>query len=103
MRITIEVEDKLGENIKRFCKLNNLTYTEYLSRIIEEKFNIDRFGDLNEKVSKNKPVLIPVVHNEDKENTKQETTTVINSEENKITEVNEVTESIKKKRQLKIK
>ena len=52
MRITIELNDKLGEDIKKFCKLNNMTYTEYLSKMIEKQFNLDRFGDLNLKFKK---------------------------------------------------
>lgn len=55
MRLTIEIDDKLGEKIKQFCKLNNITYSKYLVGIIEEKFNCDRFGDLNEKLKKKKP------------------------------------------------
>lgn len=52
MRLTIEVDDKLGEKIKSFCKLNGLTYSQYLSDIIEKQFNVDRFGDLNDKIKK---------------------------------------------------
>lgn len=52
MRLTIEIEDKLAENIKAFCKMNNMTYSAYLSGIIEERFNLDRFGDLNKKLKK---------------------------------------------------
>ena len=55
MRLTIEIDDKLGEKIKQFCKLNNITYSKYLVGIIEEKFNCDRFGDLNEKIKKKRP------------------------------------------------
>lgn len=54
MRITLELDDKLGEDIKSFCKLNNMKYTKYLTEIIESRFNIDRFGDLNEKIKPKK-------------------------------------------------
>lgn len=111
MRITIEVDDKLGDNIKRFCKLNNMTYTEYLSKIIEEKFNIDRFGDLNEKINKKKPVLKPIEHveeetdvpNKDLVEPNQDVSTGTYIEEKKAPELNETIGTKKKKRQLKTK
>lgn len=111
MRITIEVDDKLGDNIKRFCKLNNMTYTEYLSKIIEEKFNIDRFGDLNEKINKKKPVLKPIeyveeetdVPNKDLVEPNQDVRTGTYIEEKKAPELNETIDTKKKKRQLKTK
>lgn len=52
MKITIVLNDRLGEDIKKFCKLNNMTYTSYLSEMIEKQFNLDRFGDLNLKIKK---------------------------------------------------
>lgn len=103
MRITIEVDDKLGENIKRFCKLNNMTYTEYLSKIIEEKFNVDRFGDLNEKVKKKQPVLKPVEHIEEEVKQEKEVSPETYTEEKKAPELNKTEEPKKTKRQLKTK
>lgn len=103
MRITIEVDDKLGENIKRFCKLNDMTYTEYLSKIIEEKFNVDRFGDLNEKVKKKQPVSQPVEHIEEEVKPEKEVSPETYTEEKKVPELNKTEEPKKTKRQLKIK
>ena len=111
MRITIEVDDKLVDNIKRFCKLNNMTYTEYLSKIIEEKFNIDRFGDLNEKINKKKPVLKPIEYIEEETDAPKKYLVEPNQdvsdgtyiEEKKATELNETIDTKKKKRQLKTK
>ena len=103
MRITIEVDDKFGENIKRFCKLNNMTYTEYLSKIIEEKFNVDRFGDLNEKVKKKQPVLKPVEHIEEEVKREKEVSLETYTEEKKVPELNKTEEPKKTKRQLKTK
>ena len=111
MRITIEVDDKLGDNIKRFCKLNNMTYTEYLSKIIEEKFNIDRFGDLNEKINKKKPVLKPIEYIEEETDTPKKDLVEPNQDvsngtyigEKKAQELNETIDTKKKKRQLKTK
>ena len=103
MRITIEVDDKLGENIKRFCKLNDMTYTEYLSKIIEEKFNVDRFGDLNEKVKKKQPVLKPVEHIEEEVKSEKDVSPETYIEEKKVPELNKTEEPKKTKRQLKTK
>ena len=50
MKLTIEINDRTGEAIKQFCKLNNMTYTAYLSNLIEKQFAIDRYGDMNEKL-----------------------------------------------------
>ncbi len=102
MRLTIEVDDKLGEKIKQFCKLNNITYSKYLAGIIEEKFNCDRFGDLNEKFAKkvvrDKPKLVEV-EEEQIVQTVRDTKTEI-TEEPKV----EKTENNKKQtRQLKTK
>ena len=58
MKITIDIDDRLCEDIKAFCKLNNMTYTKYLSQIITERFNIDRFGDLNEKIKPRKEKIV---------------------------------------------
>ena len=106
MRITIELDDKLCENIKQFCRLNSMTYTEYLSKIIEEKFNVDRFGDLNEKIRKKQPVLKPVEHVEEEvidinNDTKASENTCI--VEKQVRMLAQETEPKIKKRQLKTK
>lgn len=105
MRITIELDDKLCENIKKFCKLNNMTYTEYLSKIIEEKFNVDRFGDLNEKVKKKQSPLKPIQHVETEiiNNITNETKETSPGTCNEQKQANELVEPKIKKRQLKTK
>jgi hypothetical protein len=51
MRFTITIEDRLGQDIKSFCKANGLSITEYVLPIIENQFNIDRYGDMNEMIA----------------------------------------------------
>ena len=104
MRITIDIDDKLGENIKQFCRLNKMTYTNYLSSLIEKQFNIDRFGDLNLKLRKTTEVK-PV---EVKEEKITETTNVGCNENEQPYVVEEEQNTVfkeekKKKRQLKVK
>ena len=102
MRLTIEIDDKLGEKIKQFCKLNNITYSKYLVGIIEEKFNCDRFGDLNEKLKKKrpqeeKPKLVKV------EETPVEVEPVVEEVKQVVEEVKEETKTKRQTRQLKTK
>lgn len=104
MRITIELEDKLGERIKQFCKLNKLTYTEYLSKMIEKQFALDMFGDLNDKIQKKpEPILKPVEHVDEQPKVVEEKP-VVQMVENIVEDKQEEVKEIKKtKRQLKVK
>lgn len=68
MRLTINIEDRLGEDIKSFCKANNFTITDYLSKLIEKQFNIDRFGDMNEMFRKNVGTALKPIKTEDHKN-----------------------------------
>lgn len=43
----IEIQDKLFNDIKLFCKLNNMNIDKYLISKIQEQFFIDKYGDLN--------------------------------------------------------
>lgn len=54
MKFYIEIDDRTGECIKRFCKLNNMTYNAYLGGIIEKQFVIDMYGDINDKLDSKK-------------------------------------------------
>lgn len=47
MRYGVEIEDSLLEDIKQFCKLNNLKLNIYLSSVIRERFWLDKYGDMN--------------------------------------------------------
>jgi len=104
MRFTITIEDRLGQDIKSFCKANGLSITEYVLPIIENQFNIDRYGDMNEmiaskvdaenKVAKIEKSIEEHVGNQDIKKTAQ----------SEINQVEQPTEPPKrKKRQLKVK
>ena len=57
-RISIELPERTVENLREFCKLNNTKVNTYLRDIIEKQLNIDRFGDLNQKIKKAKTLKI---------------------------------------------
>lgn len=52
MKIEIEIDDWIYNRIKDFCMINKIDTSEYISEIIIEKYNIDKYGDLNEKIKK---------------------------------------------------
>ncbi len=40
----MEIDKKLHNEIKEYCKLNNLKMTEYVNKLLRQAFNIDKFG-----------------------------------------------------------
>ena len=52
MTVEIEIIDRVYHNIEDFCNVNGLNIKEYMSDAITEKYNLDRYGDLNEKLTK---------------------------------------------------
>lgn len=54
----MEIEKKLNNEIQNYCKLNGITDVEgFLNKIIKIGFDIEKWGDLNQKI--NKPIEIP--------------------------------------------
>lgn len=52
MKIEIEFDDRQYRDIESYCNANNLTFQEYIIGIISEKHSINKFGDLNELITK---------------------------------------------------
>lgn len=52
MTLEIEIIDRIYHNIEAFCHVNNKDIKEYIVNSIIERYNLDRYGDLNEKVHK---------------------------------------------------
>ena len=50
MRVEIELIDRIYNNICDFCEANGVDAYEYMSDAITEKYNLDKYGDLNEKL-----------------------------------------------------
>ncbi len=104
MRITIDLDDKLCERIKGFCKLNKMTYTEYLSKIIEKQFNLDMFGDLNDKIKKKQePILKRVELDASQETCNNEKQVEELVSQPVLIENNDLEENTKTRRKLKVK
>ena len=52
MTVEIEIIDRVFYGIEDFCSVNGLDVKEYMSDAIMEKYNLDKYGDLNEKLVK---------------------------------------------------
>lgn len=52
MTVEIEIIDRIYHNIEEFCGVNSIDIKEYMSNAIIERYNLDRYGDLNERLSK---------------------------------------------------
>lgn len=42
--IHMEIDKKLHDDIKAYCKLNGLKMNEYINKLLRNAFNIDRYG-----------------------------------------------------------
>ena len=40
----MEINKKLHDEIKEYCKLNNLKMGDYINKLLRQAFNIDKFG-----------------------------------------------------------
>ncbi len=40
----MEIDKKLHDDIKAYCKLNGLKMNEYINKLLRNAFNIDRYG-----------------------------------------------------------
>ena len=52
MTVEIEIIDRVFYGLEDFCSANGLDVKEYMSDAIMEKYNLDKYGDLNEKLAK---------------------------------------------------
>lgn len=52
MTVEIEIIDRVFYGLEDFCYANGLDVKEYMSDAIMEKYNLDKYGDLNEKLVK---------------------------------------------------
>lgn len=52
MTVEVEIIDRVYNNMCDFCEINGIDVNEYMSNAIMERYNLDRYGDLNEKLSK---------------------------------------------------
>ena len=66
-KVSVYINKKLIEDIKSFCKLNNKSYLEYITEVLESKLALDMYGDLNEKIKPKKRVPMKKVEDVKKE------------------------------------
>lgn len=52
MKTEIEIIDRIYYNIAAFCEANRKDLSEYMTNAVVERYNLDRYGDLNEKLVK---------------------------------------------------
>ena len=52
MKTEIEIIDRIYYNIEAFCEANGKDLSEYMADAVVERYNLDRYGDLNEKLVK---------------------------------------------------
>lgn len=52
MTVEIDIIDRVYYGIVDFCEVNEFDVKEYMSDAVMEKYNIDKYGDLNEKLVK---------------------------------------------------
>jgi hypothetical protein len=61
MRVDIELNDRLFYDIECKARVMEISTDRYISQLVEEKFYIDKYGDLNEllgdKLSKAAPIV----------------------------------------------
>lgn len=52
MIVEIYIIDRIYYNIQELCEINGFNVMEYMSDAIIERYNLDKYGDLNEKLVK---------------------------------------------------
>ena len=67
-KFTINIDDRTAESLKEFCKTNNIKVNDYLSKIVVDKFMIDRYGDMNKMLSPKVPTALKPLEHKDNRN-----------------------------------
>ena len=60
----MEIDKKLYQEIKDYCKLNNLKVGEFINSLLRKAFNIEKYGEMPLFMEKKKEPLIKVVDEE---------------------------------------
>lgn len=92
----MEIDKKLHDEIKAYCKLNGLKMNEYINKLLRNAFNIDRYGispfsNNNVEIIKDEKPLTPnetLVSNDKKEEgVKEEEIKTSENDEYKLVEI----------------
>ena len=119
MKVEIDINNRLYDDIKEMCDLNGIVIEEYILNTISDSFYTLKYGDLNEKFNKKEEkeketiVVVEETKEKKKTTTRKKSTkkeeTIVNKEENEDKSVNEKDidddepKTIKRKRTLKVK
>lgn len=57
----VEIEKKLYQEIKDYCKLNDLVIKDFINKILKKAFTVEKYGDKPFTVQSNIVEEIPVV------------------------------------------
>lgn len=79
-KVSVYISKKLIDDIKSFCKLNNKSYLEYITEVLEAKLTLDMYGDLNEKIKPKKKVMMKKVEDVKEEKNELAETLITTSE-----------------------
>ena len=106
MLIEVEIIDRIYHNIEDFCEANGFDVNEYVLNAIVERYNIDKYGDLNEKLvskveEKKKPKVkieekVPILDELPQEDKKDEIKEVIVTKEEDKKDITVLPETEKK-------
>lgn len=67
MKFTISIDDRTAESLKEFCKTNNIKVNDYLTKMVVDKFMIDRYGDMNKMLLPKVPTALkPLGHKDNR-------------------------------------
>lgn len=55
MKIEIDIIDRIYYNIEDFCAANGTDVATYMADAVVERYNLDKYGDLNEKIKPKTP------------------------------------------------
>jgi len=100
---TVQINEKLYNNILEYCKLNNLKIKDYINEILGKCFLAEKYGDtpfakievkINKEEEIEKEITLPEV-NEEKE---EESTSEEPIHDDVIIPIEEVKEVVKKKK-----
>lgn len=57
MEVTVEIIDKVYDEIAEMCELNNISVEYYIVTTVMDDYYIMKYGDLNEKIAKKNEVV----------------------------------------------
>ena len=58
MEIDFTIDPAVYQKMELFCKANGLTVEEFLNQKVRESLDLAMYGDLNDKVKKQEPVIV---------------------------------------------